>query len=99
LESTFTSLSGLVWDNWYLPPFLVRDPFDSMAALARWQGPTLVMHGARDSLIPIAHGEALGARPGARFVSRSCGHNDCPRDAAYWQAIGALLRDAGLIPP
>ena len=39
-----------------------------VADLARVRCPTLVMHGTRDPLIPIAHGEALArAIPGARF--------------------------------
>ena len=96
LESTFTSIADVAWDAFWVPAFLVRDPFDSAAALAGWAGPSLVMHGRADGVVPFSHGEALGARPDATFWARDCGHDDCPRDAAYWRAIDALLVRSGI---
>lgn len=95
LESTFTSITAIARGFW-IPGFLVRDPFDSLAALAEWRGPSLVIHGRLDRVVPFSHGQALAQRPNATLLARDCGHNDCPRDAVYWQAIDALLARSGM---
>lgn len=91
LESTFENVPELAG----LPPFarwLVADPFDTRAALARWKRPLLVLHGRRDEVIPFEQGRRLAAVvPGARFVEMPCGHNDCPRP---WDTILAFLGPA-----
>lgn len=96
IESSFTSVATLAREGWRVPRFLVRDPFESLAALERYRGLSLVIHGRRDALVPFAHGERLAARPGARLLALDCGHNDCPRGEAYWTAVRALLADAGV---
>lgn len=79
LESGFTSVRPLA-ARFLVPGFLVRDPFDNLAALRRYRGPLIVFHGTGDRVIPLTHGEALAAAvPGAILVTRPCGHNDCPR--------------------
>jgi fermentation-respiration switch protein FrsA (DUF1100 family) len=79
VESGFTSVRPLA-ARFLVPGFLVRDPFDNLAALAGYRGPMLVLHGRTDEVIPITHGEALArAVPGATFLAMDCGHNDCPR--------------------
>jgi hypothetical protein len=84
LESAFTSVRPLA-ARFLVPGFLVRDPFDNLAALRRYRGPLLVVHGRRDEVIPFAHGQALAAAvPGTTFVPLDCGHNDCPRP---WSAF------------
>jgi fermentation-respiration switch protein FrsA (DUF1100 family) len=97
VESTFTSLRSMS-ARYLLPGLLVRDPFDNLAALAAYSGPVLVMHGERDEVIPFAHGQALAAASKrSTFVSRECGHNDCPRDEReYWPAVERFLRQAGV---
>ena len=76
--------------RFFLPGFLVRDPFDTLAALARFRGPLLVLHGRDDTIIPPAHGRALAAAvPGAVFHELPCGHNDCPR---AWTFIARFLQ-------
>ena len=68
---------------------------DNLAALARYRGPLLVLHGRDDAIVPIAHGRLLAAAvPGAILQELPCGHNDCPRD---WQTIDAFLR--GVVGP
>jgi hypothetical protein len=92
LQSGFTSVRAFARERW-LPGFLVRDPFDNAAALARHDGPALILHGTRDDVIPYAHGRELAraARRG-KFISYACAHNDCPPDlAAMWSEIGAFL--------
>jgi fermentation-respiration switch protein FrsA (DUF1100 family) len=88
LESTFTSVRAFA-SHFAAPGILVRDPFDNVAALARYPGPLLVLHGERDEIIPVAHGRALArAHAGAEFRGLPCGHNDC---ADGWPMIRAFL--------
>ncbi|MEZ5497947.1 MAG: alpha/beta hydrolase [Steroidobacteraceae bacterium] len=92
LESSFTSVRPLA-AAMGVPSFLVRDPFDSVAALRNYHGPLLVLHGERDAIIPIAHGRALAAAvPGSAFVAMPCGHNDCARP---WVAVHEFLERVG----
>lgn len=97
IESSFTSVATLAREGWRVPRFIVRDPFDSLTALKRYRGLSLIVHGSRDALIPISHGQRLADRPGARLLTRDCGHNDCPRDGVYWRAIRRLLDEAGVL--
>ena len=96
LESTFTSVTALAKAAFWVPGFLVRDPFDSLAALAHWRGPSLVIHGRHDRVAPFSHGEVIARQLNAPLLARDCGHNDCPHDATYWQAIDALLTRSGM---
>jgi hypothetical protein len=77
---------------------LVRDPFDNLAALRRYPGPVLILHGRHDPVIPFAHGEALArAATRATLVEYPCGHNDCPPDPQrFWRDIAAFLTAAGI---
>lgn len=99
LQSTFTGIESFARARW-LPGFLVRDRFDNLAAIERFEGPVLVIHGTRDDVIPYAHGQALAAaaRNGA-LISYPCAHNDCPPSFdAMWHAIGQFLRTHGVMP-
>jgi len=88
LESAFTSVRPLA-AAYLLPGFLVRDPFDNLAALAGYRGPLLVLHGREDRVVPVAHGRVLAAAvPGAEFHELECGHNDCPRP---WPIVRRFL--------
>lgn len=89
LESSFTSVRPLA-ARMGVPGFLVRDPFDNVAALREYRGRLLVIHGRDDTLIPVSHGRALAATvPGAELHELPCGHNDCPRP---WAIIERFLR-------
>ncbi|MGB1656101.1 MAG: alpha/beta hydrolase [Longimicrobiales bacterium] len=84
LQSTFTSAAAMAWRAG-APGVLVRDRFDTEAAVAGFPGPILVMHGRRDEVIPFSHGVRLTeARAGVDFVELPCGHNDC---GATWSEI------------
>ncbi len=79
LESTFTSVRDIAARYGIFGP-LVRDPFDSRAALTRFKGPVLLLHGERDRIIPASHSRALArVVPGAELALLPCGHNDCAR--------------------
>ena len=101
LQSSFTSVADLSWQLMRVPGFLVRDPMRSRDAVSRYRGPTLVIHGRYDEIIPYGHGVELSeAAPQARLISYECQHNDCPPDwSRFWDDIAAFSRDAGILEP
>lgn len=93
LESAFTSVAPFA-AQFFLPRFLVRDPFDSLTALVGYRGGLLVLHGRADEIIPVSHGRELAAAvPGATFHELPCGHNDCPRP---WPQVARFFDSLGL---
>lgn len=95
LESSFTSVRALA-PRFGLPGMLVLDPFDNLSAVRELDLPILVVHGERDQLIPVAHGEALARAAGSELVRLPCGHNDCARP---WAQVLAFLRESGVARP
>lgn len=94
LESSFTSVRAFA-RRYGAPAFLVRDPFDNLAALREYDGPVLVVHGARDDVIPTEHGRALAAAaPRAELYIADCAHNDCERP---WERVTSFLARHGLL--
>jgi fermentation-respiration switch protein FrsA (DUF1100 family) len=96
LESTFMSIFRVITRV----PIFPGDKFQSLAKMPRVRCPVLVMHGKRDALIPIRHGEALlAAAPGPKLSLwvDEAEHADLPFVAGreYEAAILELLRLAG----
>lgn len=53
LESTFTSITTMA-RSYLAPPYLVRDPLDVEMTLAKhFRGPTLILHGDADEVVPV----------------------------------------------
>jgi fermentation-respiration switch protein FrsA (DUF1100 family) len=80
------------------PAFLIRDPFDNLAAVRLYQGPVLVMHGRSDEVVPFSHGQALhAAARNGQMIVYAAGHNDCPPDwAVFWHDVGNFLKAHGI---
>jgi fermentation-respiration switch protein FrsA (DUF1100 family) len=98
LMSAFTSARSFA-SKYLAPQFLVRDPFDNLAAVQTYPGPVLVMHGQFDQVVPYRHGVALhqAARHG-KLITYPSGHNDCPPHwNVFWQDVESFLRKAGII--
>jgi len=95
LESTFTSVRALA-RQLGVPGFLVRDAFENLARVAAFRGPTLLIHGAQDTVVPVGEARALhAAAPGSELVILSdCGHNDCPRP---WPKLREFLTSHHLL--
>ncbi len=94
LESTFTSLRPFFRPYGIVGP-LVLDPYDNAKAVEKFAGPTLVLHGEHDDLIPVANGHELAAHArAAELHLLDCGHNDCPRP---WTLLRAFLERNGLL--
>ena len=98
LMSTFTSARSFA-KRYLVPSFLVRDPLDNLAAVEKYKGPILVMHGRHDAVIPFSHGTTLHKAAGqGKLIAYEAGHNDCPPDwNVFWKDIEAFLRSNGII--
>jgi fermentation-respiration switch protein FrsA (DUF1100 family) len=74
---------------------LVLDPYDNANAIEQFAGPTLVLHGEHDEIIPVANGRELAARArAAELHLLDCGHNDCPRP---WPLLREFLERHALL--
>jgi uncharacterized protein len=98
LESTFTSVPDVA--SW-APRFLIPDHFDTLGALGRYSGPTLVLHGTRDEIVPVDHARRLAAvRSDIELVLYEAGHNDMPPPGSdYWSRIERFLERADVLAP
>jgi fermentation-respiration switch protein FrsA (DUF1100 family) len=98
LSSTFTSVADIA-RRFLVPRFLVLDPFDNTAALRRFAGPTLIVHGLHDGVVPVAHAHELSRlAPQARLVLYDADHNDCPPDPVpFWAEVERFLGEAGIL--
>jgi fermentation-respiration switch protein FrsA (DUF1100 family) len=81
LEAPYTSIADVAAAAFPFFPvrYFVKDPFPSERWIARVTAPLLIMHGARDSTIPIRFGErlfALAHEPKQFVRFDQGGHND-----------------------
>ena len=99
LESVFRSVRALAREHYpFVPGFLVRTRMDNVAKVARVEVPLLVLHGDRDSIVPLSHGQELFARvagPARLHVIAGAGHNDTylVGGEPYAEAWRAFLRE------
>jgi fermentation-respiration switch protein FrsA (DUF1100 family) len=96
LESPFTSIEALGKYHYpFLPVrLLLRDRFDVLAHIKDVRAPILMLHGERDTIVPIAFGEALFAAapdPKEVWIAPNGGHNDL-RDHGGFEAVTDFLR-------
>ena len=80
LESVFRSVRALAREHyWFVPSAVIRTRMDNESKIGRVDVPTLVLHGDRDAIVPLAHGRRLhelAARPAGFHVIEGAGHND-----------------------
>jgi len=93
LQSTFTSVRKFAL-KFLMPGFIVKDPFDNLAAVSMFEEPILILHGKYDEVIPYSNSVQLNrSAVNATFVSYECGHNDFPPNwDQYWTDIEKFLR-------
>ncbi|MEX2175682.1 MAG: alpha/beta hydrolase [Pirellulaceae bacterium] len=95
LQNTFTSLPDAAARlyPWVPVRWLMRNRYDSLAKIGRYNGPVLFSHGTADELVPYELGRRLyDAAPGPKefFVIERGGHNQAePR--AYYEALDRFL--------
>lgn len=95
LVSPYFSMGELAREHYpWVPRALLRYPLPTHEALARIQGPVLLAHGGRDTLIPPAHSRRLHeVAPHARLLHLpEGGHNDLHLLPAYVEGLSAELR-------
>lgn len=81
LEAPYTSIPAVAQSHyWYLPAYwLLRDRFENRASIDRVGAPLLILHGAKDTTIPVRMGRALFAaarEPKQALWPPAAGHND-----------------------
>ncbi|MEL6374397.1 MAG: alpha/beta hydrolase [Pseudomonadota bacterium] len=96
LEAPFTSLVDVAARQYpwlWVRPFVV-DRFETVTLIGRIEEPTLIIHGARDGLIPVEMGRALYAKAGAHkkqlVVLDDAMHSDVFEHGAM-EAIAAFV--------
>lgn len=100
LQSTFTSVRPFA-RRYFMPEFLVRDPFDNEEVLRAFDGRVLLLHGRHDELIPYQQAVALAQiSPRNELRLYECGHY-CwfPKDLPLLADMHDFLRKGGILDP
>lgn len=93
--SPWTSLPDVA--GRHFPGWLVRwalhEKYDSLAVAPKIGTPTLVLHGARDRIIPVSQGQRVAAAlPDSRWVPiPGAGHNDLLSREEVWSEMAAFI--------
>jgi pimeloyl-ACP methyl ester carboxylesterase len=80
LQSAFTTLRDVARRHYpFIPSSAVPDAYRSLRLIAQLRVPLLVIHGDRDTVVPVAHGRALfdaAPEPKRLQIFPGLGHND-----------------------
>jgi hypothetical protein len=80
LETPFLSVPAMARVHYpFVPAVLIRSRFDVESKIASAEGPTLILHGDRDEIVPLAHARRifeLAREPRRFYLIRGAGHND-----------------------
>ncbi len=94
LMSTYSSISDLAKARW-LPSSLIKDPFDNVTQLAKYQGKSYLIHGKKDKTIPVKSLKkllAVAQQPEYRVYAG--GHSDVPDDwQEFWRDIADFIEN------
>ncbi len=99
LMSTFRNMQSMA-RRFYLPGYLVRDRFDTLAMIRGYTQPVLLIHGLHDTTIPHTNALALhAAAPNSQLQLLPCGHADCVPDwREFWRLVLDFLHAEAVIP-
>lgn len=106
LESPFTSIPEMARAAYpFLPPVgpLIRTRYETAAKVARLRVPLLVLHGTRDTIVPLRQGQrvfAAAPEPKRFFAIPGAGHNDTylAGGEAYWRVWKEFLESLPVSP-
>lgn len=95
LESPFTSLAETAQSHMsYLPVrFMIIDRFDNLSKISGLKTPVLILHGAKDAIVPYGQGKRLfEAAREPKFLETYplAGHNDLYENGAADRVLGFL---------
>jgi fermentation-respiration switch protein FrsA (DUF1100 family) len=100
LESPFYSARTLVREGGlgWLPALLMSYRFETAEFAANFRGPTLVVHGDRDSIVPLSHGRRVFQElrgPKKMVVVEGADHNDLHlvRPGVYWETFREFVQE------
>lgn len=103
LVSPYSSLAALARQIYpMVPEAVLRYPIRTDALIERVVAPVLLLHGTRDTLIPIAESERLlGRIRGPRQLTRieGAGHSDLHLFPAYLESLALRLSGLGAASP
>jgi fermentation-respiration switch protein FrsA (DUF1100 family) len=97
LESPYTSIAAAAQFHYPFVPtsWLVSDRYDSLSRIGQVRAPILMLHGARDGIIPLSLGEALFAaapEPKEQWIASDASHTDLGHFGAFDVAVGFIER-------
>jgi fermentation-respiration switch protein FrsA (DUF1100 family) len=97
LESPYTSIVAAARFHYPFIPasWLVSDRYDSLSRIGQIRAPILMLHGARDGIVPLSLGEALFAaapEPKEQWIAQRAGHVDLGWFGALDVAIAFIAR-------
>lgn len=97
LEAPFTSIVDIAAARYWFVPVrrLVLDRFDTESRLPQVKAPLLIIHGSRDRVVPVVHGERLHAvATGPKRLARldGGGHSDL-FDHGALEALDAFVNE------
>jgi uncharacterized protein len=101
LQSTFTSVRAIARYHYpFIPTWAIPDAYPSLRLIPRLRAPLLVLHGDRDEIVPVAHGQALfdaAAAPKRMRVFAGVGHNDLAARAGteYAEQVAGWAHELG----
>ncbi len=96
LESSFTSVRRMAAPM-LVPPFLIRDPFDTLSVVRRLDRPILIRHGRRDGVVPFHHARRLHeAAPDSELIATAADHQPLLAEDGF-DRIERFLRRTGVL--
>jgi fermentation-respiration switch protein FrsA (DUF1100 family) len=103
LEAPYTSALDIAKATypWLPVALLMHDPFLSRERIARVSEPLLIVHGAKDSIVPVEHGRRLfemASEPKDILVFEDADHHHL-WEAGLWPAALEFLQKHGVAPP
>jgi uncharacterized protein len=96
LENSFPSIVGVAAQHyaWLPVKWIMRNRYDNLARIQRYNGPLWQSHGCDDTLIPMASARTLFDASPSRNKNWTeypqCGHND-PRPGSYYNKLANFL--------
>jgi fermentation-respiration switch protein FrsA (DUF1100 family) len=104
LEAPYTSIAAAAQFHYPFVPasWLMSDRYDSLSRIGQVTAPVLMLHGARDGVIPLSLGEALFAaapEPKEQWIAPQAGHADLGWFGALDIAVSFVERHVGRAEP
>jgi uncharacterized protein len=95
LQAPYYSLTGLALDHYpFIPPFLIKYPFETNRYIASTSAPVYIFHGDQDEIIPVEESYRLEKhlKPTDQlFILKGQSHNGMNRNPEYLKLADRVL--------